>query len=390
MDLVKKVWLFLISMTSIASAFAQSAQMEGTLSHFSPDSLLVLRVKSGLLPVAGTRVSIDKRFQMGFMQGTHGLAEGEVKNSNEASVEIEVLHYSSTLIEDGRRRPMVKPGDELIVKWEGEGRRVETFETQFSHARNLIKNNHYQDALPILDQLLHKDPSCTSCHYLRGRAYQETNQRDKAIGEYTKVIDAHEGYDMAYVWRAKAYEDSRKYDQALADYQVLLAVVRTQEDSIFLWKKIIDMQVQLNETEKACAAIDKIVELEGENRENKDLRNQFCAGIRLPEKPSNRTDAMVVEQSSNNYIITLQLSKTPLNCYYSPQDKIVYKVSPDVGDYLHLDTCNERMRMPQAVVKVTNIVNDKMTVEVMYWTNKLNGKPWVQRYKEGDIITFDW
>lgn len=385
---------------------AQDNSTEGIIEKISMSELVINHLSGKVYPKKGQTITIDKRFQNGAFSGTHSLAEGTVSESSAQQIQIKVSKYTSTLEENGVRRPMAKIDDHVVIKWSGEGLTLgasgdtendqEKLDKQVAKAQELMDAAEYKEAVEVLEPLIETYNQCYGCRFLLGHCYYEVNEEEKAIYQLTQVIDNRpEKYPMAYIWRARAYADvyPHQYKKAIEDYRSVLKYADDAKDKVYILYQIANLEESIEDFDAACAAVKEIQTIEGENADNKDFYNHFCLNITVPSRRTARFDATVVKQSTDLNSISVKISAAALNCYYSSFDeKPTYQTAKNIkaGTVVSLGTCEEKISMAYAVAKVKSIKDDIAEIEVLYWTNKMNGRPWRQEFDANTQLSFSW
>ena len=383
----------------LASARTQ-AQMHGKVTYFNNTNLNIQYVY-GSKPKLNEMVTIKRKFKMGRMTGTTSLAEGHVAKITGSVFSIRVKKYTSTMTQNGVKKPMVKIGNEAVVSWVGMAKRggntgktktpVSTKPGSFDEAVRLIKKRKYKQAIPILNGLIAKNDQNAYYFYERGYAYLKTYKYQRAAADFTKTIELKPDAQKAYLMRGDAYASSyRLRAKALDDYNYLLKQDLKKGDRVFVLRKIVQVKDRLKDTEGACAAVKKIRMLEGTNRVNQDLFNKYCAGIEMAKKATNRAQVRVVNQSKDGYTFTVEILPETEACYFYKKENIAFSEDLKQDHYLHIARCRSKHRHANAVVKAVSRQGKKVVLKVMYWTGSLNGKPWVYRYKPREVISVSW
>jgi tetratricopeptide (TPR) repeat protein len=82
-----------------------------------------------------------------------------------------------------------------------------------------------EQARIILTQRIGRDPADAAAYYVRGLLYAASDERERAIADFTKAIEIDSGYADAYLARGRAYWSERFDDaRALADYDKAIAL----------------------------------------------------------------------------------------------------------------------------------------------------------------------
>lgn len=401
--------IFLASIFLSFNLLAQSNSTEGIIDEISTDLLRITHLTGKNHPNVGQVIKVDKRFQNGGFSGTHSLAEGTVSKSSAQEVQIKVSKYTSTLVENGVKRPMAKVNDHAIIKWEGAAQQLNSssnddketiskLQETIYEAQDLIKERKYKEAVALLEPQTNKFHDCYACHYVLGQAYYELYEEEKAIHQMNIVIDAQgEKYSMAYVWRARAYVRNypHQYEKAIEDYRTVLnKYAKDAETKSYILQEIIEIQDKMKDHDAACSTVKELQKIEGETADNKDLFNHYCTGIKVPEKKHIRFDGYVTEQSADKQSFSVNLSDSPEECYYSNyfDGEPVFQKATDlkVGTMVEISSCNKGSKMAIAVAKITAVKDGIAKIQILYWTNKINGHPWRQTFEKDKPLTFTW
>lgn len=381
----------------LLASYRVNAQMRGTVRYFNATNINIRHV-SGNKPKLNQTVTVKRKFKLGGMSGTSSLAEGYVRRIVGNIYIIRVKKYTSTMTQNGVKKPMVKIGDQAVVSWTGMSKSTTTGNQSssaksgsFDEAVQLVKKRKYKQAIPILDQLIAKNDKNAYYFYERGYAYLKTYKYKQAAADFTKTIELKPGAQKAYLMRAQAYAGSyRTRAKALDDYNYLLKQDIKKSDRVFLLKKTVRLKERLKDMDGACADVKKIRELEGAKRANQDMFNKYCARIKVASKASFRAQLRVISQSKNGYEVIAEMLPETEKCYFYKKENVQFTDQLTQGGYIHIAKCRPKYRSPNAVVKVKAKRGKNITLKVMYWTNTINGKPWVSRYKVGDVISVSW
>jgi len=397
--------LFLLFTLTLA---AQSNKTEGIIEKLTDEVIYLSHLTGTNHPNEGEKVTIDKKFQNGAFSGTHSLAEGTVTKCTAHEMYIKVSKYTSTVVDNGKKRPMAKVNDHAIVKWEGKSQQLNEshtdskedlvrLQTVINDAQKLIKKRKYKEAVALLKPEITKYHDCYACHFVLGHAFYEMREEEKAIYQMTTVINVQaEKYPMAYVWRARAYADNypHQYKEAIADYRLVVdKYAKKSSTKVVLLKEIIEIHDKLKDHEAACKTVKEVQALNGKNPDNMDLYNHYCLGIEVPKKKHIRFDGVVTKQSDDMQTFTVQIAEEAEDCYYSkyfgePEYEKITNLKE--GDMLEVSTCSPKGKMGIAIAKVTAINGQEAQMEVLYWTNKINGHPWRRKFKADKPFTFAW
>ena len=222
---------------------------------------------------------------------------------------------SSPVIQSRRAEVMFRSGDER------EGRRLlgnladsGDLSSALAAAQAFQRLDRYQDSIPVLEKLVAKQKDSVAAGFLLGVAYERTDQRSKAVGEFRRVLELdpefhaalnYLGYTYAesgenleealsLVNRAVALEpDNGSYVDSLGwtYYQLgrheqargyLERAVRLEPADATLQEHLGDVYVALGQTERAREAYRKALELEDDNAEQVRQKLERLQGEDVP------------------------------------------------------------------------------------------------------------
>ena len=117
----------------------------------------------------------------------------------------------------------------------------------------LIKGN-FPKAIYYADKMIKKNPNNINGYIVRSLAYEFTNQIDKEIKDYNKIIKirSSEGKssNKIYYKRYKAWMNLEQFEDALTDIDYLINNIK-KNDSIFNWGEMyLDKGTILNMLDK--------------------------------------------------------------------------------------------------------------------------------------------
>jgi tetratricopeptide (TPR) repeat protein len=405
--MINKISIFIFLHFSLF-AFGQTNSCEGIIDKISSDLLIISHLSGERHPNVGQEVKVDKRFQNGIFSGTHSLADGTVLKCSSSEIQIKVTKYTSTLVEDGKTRPMAKVYDHAVIKWEGKSQQLNETVNQedelkrvqnvIYNAQALVKKRQYKEAAKLLEPETAKYYDCWACHFVLGQVYHELHEEEKAIFQLSIVIKGKpDKFAMSYVWRARAYTDSypHQYEKAIEDYQLVIdKYANDNETKAYITKEIIELHDKMKNNDKACEKVKELIKLEGDNGDNKDMNNHYCLGIIVPKQKHIRFDGFVSQQSDDLQKFSVKISESPESCYYSEyfDGEPVYQKAKQLtkGGYVEISSCSKSGKMGIAVARINSINGDTAEIEVLYWTNKINGHPWKRTFKKDVPLTFAW
>lgn len=95
---------------------------------------------------------------------------------------------------------------------------VGTLDEQLNAAYNLFEGGDYQAAIDAATAIIELNPDAAEAYLLRGVAYRQMNNVNRAIDDFTRSIRILPYDWTAYTFRADAYTQSNKIGDALNDY----------------------------------------------------------------------------------------------------------------------------------------------------------------------------
>jgi tetratricopeptide (TPR) repeat protein len=112
--------------------------------------------------------------------------------------------------------------------------------------------------LPILDLVFHKPGVMAKAYYNRGIAYMDLGQYHKAVADYTEVLRIKPDDADAYFNRAAAYDHLEEHDKEIADYTEVIRI--DPDNGITYYIRGLSCQ-ELGDKDKAAADFAKAEEL---------------------------------------------------------------------------------------------------------------------------------
>ncbi len=97
-----------------------------------------------------------------------------------------------------------------------------------------------------------------SAYTIRGNAYDDLKESQKAIADYNKAIELKSDYALAYYNRGNAYDDLREYQKAIADYS---KAIELNSDYATAYNNRGIVYKNLKDYQKAIADYTKAIEL---------------------------------------------------------------------------------------------------------------------------------
>jgi Flp pilus assembly protein TadD len=103
---------------------------------------------------------------------------------------------------------------ELLVSLE----REKSVDLLWGFAAWLYKNKKYENCLDFWNDYIKEEPTSAGGHNNRGLAYEQLNQRERAIEDYNKAIELNPNLAEAYNNRGFVYTELRQYEHAIEDF----------------------------------------------------------------------------------------------------------------------------------------------------------------------------
>jgi tetratricopeptide (TPR) repeat protein len=122
------------------------------------------------------------------------------------------------------------------------------------------RNGMWADDVAFLNDNLEKTPGSAAIYYMRGIAYMERGEYDKAVEDYTVTIRLKPELEEAYNNRAIAHSSAGRYDEALKDLDTALAI-GPEKVRVYLNRAF--THVLLDDCASAVADIGRARELNG-------------------------------------------------------------------------------------------------------------------------------
>ena len=125
------------------------------------------------------------------------------------------------------------------------------------------KDRHlfYKYAIKLLDKAIDRYQS-PEFYLLRGRVYEELEEYQKAIDDYTECIDLKCDYATAYSNRGLINAKRRLYEKAITDYKEAIKLI---PDDAFSYMLMGDSKLNLGRYEEAIADFGKAIKLSPNN-----------------------------------------------------------------------------------------------------------------------------
>lgn len=385
--------LFSICFSGIGFAQEQEFTLEGLMKIISKDSVLTIDVTSFMQsPKVKQKVDVTKKFTMGRMQGTVGIASGQVTYFDKKIVKVQVLEYKSTVVENGVKGHLIKPGDITVLTWTD--KLVPTYDSEQKRAQKLIDEDRYAEALPILDSLIKVKPQ-EDVLLLRGYSYFSLENYQAAIDDVTRVLATNPKEEDPRLIRELSYARMDKYEEALKDNEVLLSQaadakgeIRHLKDQVYLVNKL-DKVDDAVKRERFCKISTRLHALDPKDMNYYNDQNYYCNTYAIAEDRTNYTPLQVLSQSANKFkLVTTALKKNKYD-WYGKSMTLNRKIA--VGTYVNLEEIGEGYSMTIAIAKVTKAEGDNIELEIMYWGVRINNEPVMNDLSDGTTdVLISW
>lgn len=155
-----------------------------------------------------------------------------------------------------------------------------------NRAYDLLKNQKYQEAITIFDELIQKKPKLLENYYWKSFCLLQTSHNEEAIKMLDSAIKKNANYWRFYYARGKAYANLGKFQEALQDYQKAISI-ESKNDTLF-W----ETAYVYRSLKKYNEAIENYTQAIRLNAQNTELYYQraHCYAL-LPEKTNYKEQA---------------------------------------------------------------------------------------------------
>lgn len=369
---------------AIIHAQEQEFTIEGLMKIISRDSVLTIDITSFIqAPKVKQKVDVIKKFTMGRMQGTVGIASGQVTYFDKKIVKVQVLEYKSTVVENGVKGHLIKPGDVTVLTWKD--KLIPSYDSEFRRAKILREEEKYDEAVDILDSLVKVKPredvlKTKGYYHFLGENYQD------AVNDMTRLLAANPKEEEARLIRELSYAAMNQYEEALKDNEILLSQaadtkgeIRHLKDQVYLVNKL-DKLDDAQKREKFCKINTRLYALDPKDMNHYNDRNYYCNTYTIAEDRTNYTPLQVVSQSADKFkLVTIALKKNKYD-WYGKSMTLNRKI--DAGTYVNLEEIGEGYSMTIAIAKVTKAEGETIELEIMYWGSRINDEPIIHDFSE--------
>jgi len=95
-------------------------------------------------------------------------------------------------------------------------------EAIFNKAEGLFANEKYTEAAELYSRVVALDSDNLNGYLRRGFCFSVLKQYEKAVADFSVVIDRHGKHPFAYISRGSAYNKLKKFETALIDFDLAL------------------------------------------------------------------------------------------------------------------------------------------------------------------------
>ena len=133
----------------------------------------------------------------------------------------------------------------------------------FRDGESCFKEKNYECAISNFSEVVKSKPESTFAYFYRGISYSSINEFDKAIIDYSKVIELEPqdapNVASAYFNRGNAYRNQKNYEKALNDYGKFIELNPNNSTGYFNRGLVYNINKEYN---KAITDFNKAIELE--------------------------------------------------------------------------------------------------------------------------------
>jgi hypothetical protein len=387
------VFFLLFTYSGMIHAQEQECSAEGLMKLISKDSILTIDISTYTqMPKAKQKVDVTKKFTMGRMQGTVGIASGQIISFDKKVMKVQVLEYKSTVIENGVKGHLIKPGDVTLITWKD--KLVPTYDSEQQRAQKFIDEEKYAQALPIMDSLIKVKPQ-EDALILRGYCYFLMENYQAAVDDMTRVLTANPKEQESRLIRVHSYARMEKYEDALKDNEILLSqTTDTKKEMRYLKDQvyIIDKLTRFGDPaskDKLCKINTRLLQLDPKNMDFYNDVNYYCKTYNIADDQTNYTPLKVVSHSTDKFkLVTTSLKKIQYDWYGK---SMTLNRKPVVGTYVNLEEIGANSAMTIATARVSKVEGETIELEIMYWGVRMNNKPVMYDLSDGTTdILINW
>lgn len=385
--------VFTVCLSGKARAQEQEFTVEGLMKVISKDSVLTIDVTSFIqAPKVKQKVDVTKKFTMGRMQGTVGVASGQVTYFDKKIVKVQVLEYKSTVVENGVKGHLIKPGDITVLTWTD--KLVPTYDSEQKRAQKFIDEEKYAEALPIMDSLIRVKPQ-EDALILRGYCHFLMDNYQGSVDDMTQVLTANPKEQESRLIRVHSYARMEKYEDALKDNEILLAQttdtkkeMRYLKDQVYIIDKLTTFGDQASKN-KLCKINTRLLALDPKNMDYYNDVNYYCKTYNIADDQTNYTPLQIVSHSTDKFkLVSTSLKKIQYDWYGK---SMTLNRKPTVGTYVNLEEIGENSAMTIATARVSKVEGETIELDIMYWGVRMNNKPVMYDLSDGTTdVLISW
>lgn len=372
----------------------EEKELKGVISTITADSVITISADEGFMPTVGQTVEVYRFFKIFGGDGTMGSADAKVKSVSDSEVKVQVLLYTSTMVQDdGKRVPIIKEGETAKLTWTGEGRTIQNFNSAFKAAQALYEEQKYEAAIVQFSDLVNNFDADWRVFHYRGDCYFKIGENEKAIPDLTKAIEMNDENAQARLLRSFANKKEDHHQAAIDDFNWLLETEGLKEsDQVFILKERAFEKKELKDMAGAKADMEAVLKLDANDKVAYNFINQHCGPngpYDYPDVHAYNMTATVISSSNEGYTTKFKPNKEGIECMFKEDDG-VYSTSMEVGAIGTGFTCGASYRMTSCVFEVVSSTKNEVEVKVLFWANSMNNVPSVTKFKAGDLFTFAW
>ena len=135
---------------------------------------------------------------------------------------------------------------------------IEKLKILVEEADRLYKAQDFYNLIEVTNEIIRLAPDFSEAYNLRGIAYKNLKQYDKALENYNTVIELDPNSDGAYNNRGSLYKDLKEYEWALEDF---LRAIEINENNYAVYANVGEIFYELGDYPKAIDFLNKSIEL---------------------------------------------------------------------------------------------------------------------------------
>ncbi len=118
---------------------------------------------------------------------------------------------------------------------------------ELKQAKIALQTQKYTEAIALLDKITTQAPNFATAHFLKGLAYSQINNSEKAISEYNLALRKDPAHSGLYFYRALAKEAKGDNQAALRDLETAILLNGTKAEYYYRAAKIYMKEKQFGE-----------------------------------------------------------------------------------------------------------------------------------------------